>query len=182
MIEVYGLTAPEGMEWALPSIEADNTVFLHALGRPVADEWQPVQMDLIRTDEFGRARQAAELPWMGEHLLILKRRAVSVLGDLCLRAGELLPLRCAQAELVAWNVTTVADGLDEPECEGLRYPDGRFMSITRYRFKPHAVRGLTAFRVPRLRSHIFLGPEIVQCARNAGLQGTEFRRLWQMPD
>jgi hypothetical protein len=65
---------------------------------------------------------------MGEHLLVLKPKAVSALRHLCLQAGELLPLACNDAELVAWNVTTIVDARDEEKSNVLRFPGGRMMA------------------------------------------------------
>jgi hypothetical protein len=62
-------------------------------------------MRILSFADDGTALEPADLPWLGEHLLILKPRAVDALWDLYLSVGELLPLACRDADLVVWNVT-----------------------------------------------------------------------------
>ena len=177
-MKVYQPSVADGCEWALPCIDSDNLTILEAFGKPIGAGWTPVRMKLLEQDEHGHRWKKAEMPWMGEHLLVLKPRAVSNLRDICLQAGELLPLSCDSAELLAWNVTTVVDALDETQSSLERFPSGRIMSVNKYQFKSRLVQGLVAFRVPQIRTSIFLGPEFFEKAKEAGLTGTCFKEVW----
>ena len=88
-------------------------------------------------------------------------------------------MSCKDVELVAWNVTTVVDALDEGLSSVERFPSGRIMSVKKYQFKASRVEGLIAFRVPQIRTSIFLGPEFVERGKEAGLTGTRFKEVWQ---
>jgi hypothetical protein len=175
--QIYQPVVADGWEWALPASEGENLTIIETFGKPLGDIWRPIQMKVVRQDEFGRKWREADMPWMGEHLLILRPRAVSTLQDLCLEAGELLSLVCKDAELVAWNVTTVVNALDQERSRVSRFPGGRVMDIKEYHFKAKAVEGLTAFRIPEVRTSIFLGAVFVQRVKAAGLTGTRFKAV-----
>jgi hypothetical protein len=176
--KVWKPAVTDGWEWALPICESDNLTIVESFGKALGSIWTPIRMKVVREDERGLRWKEADMPWMGEHLLILKPRAVSALCELCLEVGELLPLECDDADLVAWNVTTVVDALDQEESKVMRFPSGRILSIKEYHFKSNLVEGLAAFRIPDVRTSIFVGPRFVQRARDAGLTGTRFKELW----
>jgi hypothetical protein len=178
MKRIYEPALRDGWEWALPVNENENLTVVEAFGKPLGATWTPIRMKVLRQDERGRRLKEADMPWMGEHVLILKPRAVSALQDLCLQAGELLPLACDDAELVAWNVTKIVDALDREKSKVLRFSGGRVMSIIQHHFKPETVEGLVAFRIPEVRTSIFLGPAFIQRVKEAGLSGTRFKEVW----
>jgi hypothetical protein len=178
MRRVYEPAVANGWEWALPLDESSNLTIAEAFGKPIEATWTPIEMRVLRQDERGRPWKEADMPWMGEHLLVLRPRAVSALRDLCLQAGELLPLTCIDADLVAWNVTTVVNALDQEKSKVLRFPSGRVMSIKQARFKPEVVDGLVAFRIPEVRTSIFVGSALVERVKEAGLTGTRFKEVW----
>jgi hypothetical protein len=175
---VYQPIMTSGWEWALPSNEDDNLTIAETFGTPLRARWTPMNFRLIKQDERGRSWKDADLPWIGAHALVLKPRAASVLRDLCLQAGELLPLTCPEADLVAWNVTTVVDALDEEKSKLIRFPGGRVMSIQQHCFKPPTLEGVVAFRIPQVRTAIFLSPEFAERAKAARLTGTAFHETW----
>ncbi len=79
---------------------------------------------------------------------------------------------------MAWNVTTVVSALDFDKSKVRRFPGGRVTTIKEHYFKPEIVEGLVAFRIPEVRTSIFIGPELVQRAKEAGLTGTRFKEVW----
>jgi hypothetical protein len=178
MKRIYEPALRSGWEWALPVNEDENVTMVETFGNPFGATWKPVRMKLLKQDERGRPWKEADMPWLGEHLLVLKPRATSALRELCLEAGELLPLTCHEAALVAWNVTTVVDALDEEKSKLVRFPGGRVMSIKQHHFRPEIVEGLTAFRIPQARTSIFVGPAFVDRVREAELTGTRFKEVW----
>jgi hypothetical protein len=178
VIHIYTPTIVDGWEWALPKVASDDLEIVELFGKPIADSWVPIRMKRLCQDEFGRSWKDADMPWLGNALLILKPRAVAALGDLCLRAGELLPLICDDAELVAWNVTTVVDALDKNSSKILWHSDGSVMWVEEYVFNADIIDGLIAFRIPEARADIFVESMFVKRVNEAGLTGTHFKEIW----
>jgi hypothetical protein len=178
VIHIYTPTLVDGWEWALPMAQSDNMTIVELFGKPIADRWTPIPMRLLRQDEHGKPWKSSDMPWLGGHLLILKPRAAAVLRDLCLEAGEMLPLSCTDVELVAWNVTTVVDALDHERSKILRHSHGGVMWIKTFSFKSDLIEGLTAFRIPESRTEIFVSRRFVQRVREAELTGTSFDEVW----
>lgn len=177
MRRVYEPSGLEGFEWALPVDDEENLRLARIFGQPQSSSWQPVRMKLLKQDERYRRRKPSDTPWMGSFLMVMKPKAVDALLDLCLAAGELLPLACDDAELFAWNVTTVVDALNLEKSSLVRYPDGGVMTITEYFFKPDVIADLVAFRIPEDLT-IFVGQAFVDRAKSAALVGTVFKELW----
>ena len=176
---LFEFAVPENYEWALPESDCDYDSF-RRFGQPQGTAWHPVAMKLLRQDDHGRTQQFADLPWFGEHVLILRPSAVRALGDLCREAGELLPLTCQDAELMAWNVTNAIDALDFEKSKVVRFPtSGRVMKVTEHVFRPHRVQGCHAFRVPELNT-IYVDEEFTARVRDAKLTGTSFRQVWAL--
>jgi hypothetical protein len=135
-------------------------------------------MELLKEDEQGRTRRQADLPWLGEHVLVLRPSACVLLRDICVRFGELLPLWCEDAQLFAWNATTTVDALDVARSDVVRFPStGRIMDIKKHVFYADRVADLPAFHVPEVRA-LFLGEDLVELIWSAGLTGTTFREVW----
>src|SRR5262245_13171518 len=72
--------------------------------------WRSIRMKLINEDE-GEHLFASDSPWLGSWALIFSRRAVEAVGSMLRSHGELLPLECAEADLVIYNPTRVVDAL-----------------------------------------------------------------------
>ena len=118
------------------------------------------------------------MPWLGAHALLLRPKAVAALEDLCLQSGELLPLICEDADLFAWNVTTVVDAMDHEKSHIMRHKDGSVMWVRQFSFRPEVIESLVAFRIPELRTSIFVGPAFVNRANEAKLTGALFNEVW----
>ena len=179
MSRVFLPRTTEGMEWVLPVDPRENLRFVEEFGRPLAASWRPVPVKFVREGEDrGRKVRRVDMPWMAGDVLVLRPRAALALRDLCLTAGELLPLSCEEEELVAWNVTTVVDAVDHEHFQATYTSDGSLMHVERYEFKADVVDGLTAFRVPETRTAIFVTEEFVTRVKEAGLTGTRFQEVW----
>jgi hypothetical protein len=112
-------------------------------------------------------------------VLVLTARAVHILGERLQGFGELLPLSCADAELYVYNPLHIVDALDEERSEIVRFSSGRVMRITRHVFRTEVLAGVPIFKIPQLtRGSIFVAAELVQAVKAAGLQGTNFERVW----
>lgn len=119
----------EGFEWALPVDEGDFEVFRSFDGRSRVASWEPIRMRLITVDDKGLSLRRAELPWLGEHVLILRDQAIESVGAVLARYGELLPLECAEARLAVFNATQILDAIDEERSDLIRFGSGRLMKI-----------------------------------------------------
>jgi hypothetical protein len=125
-------SVPEGFEWVLPRDHVDFEIFRQFDGSRRTHSWQPVAVELLRIDDEGVPRQPADLPWLGDHVLVLTSRAVRVLGEVLLPFGELLPLACADSELFVYNPLRVVDALDGERSKVVRFSRGRVMDIRAY--------------------------------------------------
>jgi hypothetical protein len=96
-----------------------------------------------------------------------------------LRYGELLPLRCAGAELWLYNVTHVIDALDEPASTIDRFSDGRIMFIRRLALRKDVIGDDDIFKFSRERGDsICFSQRFVDLWRSAGLTGVAFHQVW----
>lgn len=179
MTTVYAPQPDEGYELCHPADPGDFETFNVAVnGEQRAEGWQPIRVRLI-SSEGGKRLAAADSPWLGDHALILRPRAVAVLGAILLRCGELLPLRCEDAEgLVVLNPRCLP-ALDEARSTIRRFRSGRAMVVERYEFLGHALVGAAAFKIPTLRvSPTFVSQVVVDAWDRAGLRGLKFRPVW----
>jgi len=178
---VYAPAVLEGYEWALPVESRDTELFLADVGHRCADSWTPPRMYLLHLDEGDRQPRAySDCPWLGSHTPILRPPAVEALGNLVARDAELLPLVCAEAELVALHTHTVVDAFDMERSEVVRFQSsGRVMTVRSHVFRPDALEGVVVFKLPQLlRGSTFVTQPYVDAVRRAGLVGVGFRRLW----
>ena len=147
-------------------------------GTPRLTNWRPIPVSLV-TIEGEELLLRSDAPWLGSHALVLRAQPLSVLADILGGHGEILPLRCAEAELAAFNVTCVVDALDQNASSVVRFSDGRMMQIRRFAFHADAVRGVEIFKIPDLRvSDTFVSERFVDRWLAAGLAGLGFEGVW----
>ncbi len=170
----------ESAELCLPVDDADFERFVDEVnGLPRAATWRPISVAIVRKDE-GVRLHGSDSPWLGEHALILRERAVEAMGPLLESCGELLPLRCADARSVDFN-RWLLDALDEDASTVDRLPSsGRIMWIRRHVFRPGFVTGIDAFKIPNLRSSAtYVSERFVERWTAAGLVGLTFEEIWR---
>lgn len=178
-MRIYEFEVQEGYEWVMPVVEAEVRVFMAFDGSTKRSGWTPIRMRLIKEDERGRPRRPADIPWFARFAPVLKEKASAALGPVLERDGELLPLACVDARLDVFNVTTVLDALDMDRSAVLKLEDsGRIMKVESHVFRSDRLEGAHAFKVPGLRSSVFVTDEVVSAANDAGLIGVGFRLLW----
>jgi hypothetical protein len=115
---------------------------------------------------------------MVSSLLIFRQEAIRALGPLLTSNGELLPLRCSDAELSIFNPTRVLDALDEERSE-VRRVAGPIIAIKRHAFKTEVIEGVDVFKITSMRaSPIFVSGSFVRAWRAAGLRQLNFRLVW----
>jgi hypothetical protein len=137
---------PDGFEWVLPCDQADWEVFRSLNGSSRLDSWRPVRVKLGPAEDGVEFRPAA-LPWMGSHVLVLKREAVEALGPTLSGAGELLPLDCEEAELHVFNALNSLGALDEERSDLVRFSSGRIMQIKHNVVDPDTIGSAEVFKL-----------------------------------
>ena len=156
-------------------------VFQSFDGTPRLPNWRPVPIKVVTDDERGRALLQSDVPWLGKHVPVFRETALAALAPSLAECGEMLPLECASADLVAFNTTTILEALDLERSESVNFPStGRIMKVKSYVFRPERLGGVHAFKVPELtRGSVFVTDDVVSAAQEAGLRGVGFRQLWE---
>lgn len=145
-------------------------------GESVASGWQPVVAEF--SEKLPR-RRVGDFPRWGS-IPVFSEQAAEALADILGSSGELLPIRCDGISLRAFNVTRVADILDEERSDLERFSSGRVMRISRYEFDARKIPAdLSIFKLPsRLPSRVFVTDLFVRRVQDADLRGFRFEQLW----
>jgi Immunity protein family (Imm11) len=110
---------------------------------------------------------------------IFSQRAVEALRDLLEANGELFPTKINSENYFIFNVTHVADVLDEPNSELSRFKDGRVFYIDCYSFVAKELKGLSVFKIPQMVvGDVYVTDAFVERADSAGLKGFWFLPVW----
>jgi hypothetical protein len=171
--DVFTPRPAEGFEWASPD-SSDTYELLHAMaGVSQGPTWAPPGFHLVH--EPGATRRS-DMPWLGQHTLVVRESAREALEPVLGRDAEFLPTRCSVA-LWLVNCLTVLDALDEAKSDLDRFSSGRVMRIKRPVFDPLVIKGVAMFKVPQLvRGTVFVHAEVVAAYDAAGLAGVD----WQL--
>ena len=176
---IHRISCPERYEWVGCVDGDDYEIFRTFDGSSRASTWRPVRMKWIKSDG-GRRFKSSDFPWLGTHVLIMRRRAVDALSDMLEAGGEILPLATDDGvELFVLNVTRVLDVLDEEHSTIDRFEDsGQIMFIEAAAFHEDLVRGVDFFKLPGRACGIFVGERFIERVRAAGLVGLDFPLAW----
>jgi hypothetical protein len=163
-----------------PKNEADFDIIERLNGEPLSRSWSPIKVEVLIEEPEDKNLPVSDFPSMTTSALpVFSQKAVDALKDLLLSNGELLPLDFPGGTYYIFNVTTVVDALNVPECDAVYFPTGRIMTIHRYQFHPHKLNGLTIFKVPQfLLAPIFVTDDFLKQAESAGLTGFKFKQVW----
>ena len=166
----------DGYELCQPTSDEDlNRIVELVNGTPRKAPRSPIEVEVIHRDE-GVDLVTSDSPWYGSNALIFRPSVVEQLGDLLVRNGELLPLRCDECQLFMYNVTRVIDGLDASSSVIHRFDDGRVMRIEKYAFRNSLVSGFDCFKIPDFRaSPTFVSQRFADAWRNSRLTGLKFK-------
>lgn len=141
----------------------------------VGATWEPLVVQWMTEDMEGTLE--GDFPTLG-NLRVFSQKAVDALLELLVENGELLPLISKDGQFYVYNVTRVADALDEERSEVVRFKtSGRIMRIEHYRFRSELLAGLSIFKVPQL-TEVFVTDAFVKRVQEANLKGFAFRELW----
>ena len=158
------------------SFYASVSPMLEFNGTPKAEVWRPPPV----YSPFPRLRRPAfgTSPWVEPRSFSVK--AVEILHDVLIGAGELLPLPCGDEELTVLNVTMDVDSLD------VANTTFNFGVPERYAFHAHRLPESTLFKIPQtdhaevLCVEGMLPPEdgFKGIVEREGLEGVTFTELW----
>ena len=145
---------------------------------PLAPRWTPQPV-------IGRVRSFNDYPCVNLLIPAFSRRAVDALRDFLEPNGELLPLVSGVGEYFAYNITTVADILDQERSEFEWLDEAKtFLSIfdiLRYECLAERLDGLSIFQIPERPSMTFVSQIFVDRVIERELQGFHFIKLWPLP-
>jgi hypothetical protein len=140
--------------------------------------WIPFPMEIVRVDESGRKLIAGDAPWYASRALVFRPSPVIAIGGYLEQFGELLPLKCADADVSIYNVTRVIDALDEENSTLVRFDNGRIMYAKTHAFHADIIRGVDIFKVPKLGSAIYVGEGFVDRWNAHHFRGLSFEPIW----
>ena len=141
----------------------------------LADLWTPVRV-------IGNVRPWNDYPCIGLSLPAFSGRAVDALRDLLEPNGELLPLISDVGEYYAYNVTTVADVLDEEKSEISWGLEQAYASrIIRFEFHADRLDRLAIFRIPQTTVECLVTEVFAERVREHRLQGFHLAKVWPLP-
>ncbi len=145
----------------------------------LAPIWKPATV-------VGRVRSYNDYPCINLAVPAFSRRAVDALRDFLEPNGELLPLISSVGEYYAYNVTTVADILDQEKSKFIFTSGGdrsiiNIFDVERYECLVAKMIGLSIFRLVETGSQFYVTQAFVDRAKSQGLQGFHFVKLWPLP-
>jgi len=178
---VYIPTGQDRVELCHPADDSDfDTITIGDLidGTPRSQTWTPLAMELIHEDERKKLKRVSS-PWLGGHALICRPEVFDVIGNYLKKSGELLPIKCPEAELYFFNTTRVIDALNEQASIIKRTSNGTIFYIECYVFDEESLKGVDMFKIPNLRaSPTFVSGEFVEAWCNSQLTGLDFELVW----
>lgn len=180
-MKVFEIAPAGGHELVHPVFENDFEYFITQInGARRRETWSPIPVKLVRDCPVEGQLREADVPWHGSHVLVLKRRAAELLGPFLRDYGELLPLDCADAQMVVFNPTTILDALDEAGSKVSRFKDGRIMLIDRYAFRSEILNDADIFKIRDSRiSPIFFSEGAVKIWKKSKVTGIDFKQVWE---
>lgn len=180
-MKIYVLNVVDGQEWVLPR-QADAYESFAALGGQSQTGWHAPRMEFLREHEDGTPRHHSDFPWLGEHVLVVRPKALKLLRPTLEPYGEFLPLR-SDEPISLFNVTNVVDALDEERSRIVRFDGGGIMIIESLVLRPDAIGDAEIFKLPERAdgvrvSSIYLRETIVRRIGELGLKGIAFDMVW----
>ncbi len=149
--------------------------------------WTITRMAKVWTPQpvVGRVHSFNDYPCVNLIIPAFSRRAVDALRDFLEPNGELLPLVSTVGEYYAYNITTVADILDQERSEiqwmSAKHTFDQIFEINRYECLAEKMAGLSIFRLVERSSFTYVTQAFVDRANKHGLQGFHFIKLWPLP-
>lgn len=166
----------ENYRWLTLVRESDFNVLADLPDSRRENDWIPLAAEWI-DDALNEGKPESDFPTLGS-TPVFSRRAVDALSDMLIENGELLPLALANGNYFVYNTTRVIDALDEERSELVRLSTGRVMRVVKYVF--HQTVGFTpVFRIPQLRTKVFVTDRFMERVTTAGLTGFALKPVWE---
>ena len=179
-MNIYALEPDCDRHWNLRLVDEDRDweIMYRFDGTPLAGTWQPIAVK--PDDEEVKKLPASDCPCLFGAVPVLSSRAVAVLSPILEASGELLPLACDEGQYFIFNVLRMADALDEPASQVIRFPNSeKILEIESFVFKAAQVTGVDIFKVPQQPlGRVFVSDRVVEKVRAARLAGFIFEWLW----
>lgn len=167
------LVLVDGDEW--------EKTFRQFDGSPLKFEWKAIETYVSKDFQLSepQPRPSSDFPGFTSHVPVFSARAVKALREILEKHGELFPLKCPDGEYYAYNVTCVADALDQTKSEFERSPEsGRIIWISKTIFRQKALRGKIIFKVPGLELYeVYVTDDFKVRVQMAGLTGFVFPEI-----
>jgi len=135
----------------------------------------------------GRVRAFNDYPCIDLIVPAFSRRAIDALRDFLEPNGELLPLESSVGEYYAYNVTTVADILDQDR-SAIHWLAGatdhsviNIFEVDRYECIVEKMAGLSIFHLVEMPALTYVSQVFVDRVKEHALQGFNFVKLWPLP-
>lgn len=179
-VRIYVTNVDQGYEWLIPHGEPHR--WLVGDGESRAATWQPDEVSVL-TDDDGRPRKHADVPWMAGGVLVLSPRAFDATRELLSPWGEFLPVRTVEGrDYQVFNPLVLCDALDEELSDIVRLDSGLVLSIKKHVFRPGKLPPASVFGLSQLRnSDLYLTGDLVDQLSAFGFRGTTFTLVWQSP-
>jgi hypothetical protein len=176
---IFKVDVAEGCECVVPIRSSDWDAFASLQGTAVRDRWKPIPVRRVAPSR-GKKAAPSDFPWLGSHVLVMRRRAVDAIQEIISADGELLQLATDDGvELFAFN-SRIVDALDKERSELERFPGSdRVMLVRRYVFHAELVGGRVIFRIPEEGNPTFVNSRFVEAVAGAGLKGLAFRPVFE---
>lgn len=177
-LNIYQPLVTTGYEWVNAVHDSDYPVFLQLDGTPRAATWTPIAVRRVRADKR-QTMLPSDFPWLGSHVLILRRAAVDALRDMLDANGEVLALSTTDGvDLSVYN-SRVIDALDEANASLMKFPGtDRIMWLKKVAFFDSAIEGADIFRLTHHGSSTYVSERFVERVTSAGLRGLDFTKVW----
>jgi hypothetical protein len=148
-------------------------------GDRAAASWTPMEVQIIASESDGSQLRYSDAPWIAHNALVLRPRAREVFLESVRTEVEMLPLVCADEDLVLVNVLTVLPALDEERAKITRLPSGVPLSVSKYEFLPEVIGQARIFKLSGWRASPVFATEALRSAYlKAALAGLSFRKVW----
>lgn len=110
-----------GADWVVTGrAGAEPVTLLTFDGTSRSQTWEAPEVHLVPGETAGHSL----MPWLNEATLILRDEAIYTIGPVLADFGELLRLRCPDADLVAFNALNITDAMDVDRSRIKRWTSG----------------------------------------------------------
>ncbi|MCA8958303.1 MAG: hypothetical protein KDC87_19655 [Planctomycetes bacterium] len=138
--------------------------------------YEPIDVALVGEDG-ARVLTRSDAPSLGSSLFLFRSRARQVMAESLSRHGVWLPVRCPDADLQLFGVTTLLDALD-PERSEVHAYGVDIVAVFEHVLRRDRVGGATVFGVlDDPTSPTFVDQRFVNRWNQAGFVGLEFARV-----